>query len=107
MRKGLLLCVEHHLLVCPLGELGVGVEVGPLRRHLALGRVAGVRVNGIGLLVRILIKGGVKWLGLGIPAGLLLLHRVRIRLGVLGRDRGWGWGRIVGWGRTLARDGRV
>lgn len=76
---GLLLGVEHHLLVRPLGELSVG---GVVIGHLALLWMGGVGMHGVGLLMGILIEGGVELLwGLG-PwgGGLLLLDGVGVRL---------------------------
>ena len=73
----LLLSVEHHLLVGPLSELGVGgVVVG----HLSLGRMGGMAMHGVGLLMGILIEGRVELLGRGRPCRLLLLDGIRVRL---------------------------
>lgn len=74
----LVLCVEHHLLVRPLGELGVGwVVIG----HLSLLRVGWMAVHGVGLLMGILIEGRVELLGRRRPCRLLLLlDGVGIRL---------------------------
>jgi hypothetical protein len=97
--------VEHHLLIGPLCELGVGggikVVVGWVER-VGLCRE---------LLVLILVKGRVKGLGgYGwIPRARGLLHRIRIRgLGVLleGLWRMGGGGVVVGGRGALAGEGR-
>ena len=72
-----LLGVEHHLLVRPLSELGVG---GVVIGHLALLRVRRMTVDGIGLLMGILIEGGIELLRRWGPGCLLLLDRVGVRL---------------------------
>lgn len=71
----ILLCVKHHLLVCPLCELVVGVieRVGVHLSLMTLMDVGGVRRS-------VLIEAGVVGsVGRG-PARLLLLYRVGIRL---------------------------
>ena len=73
----LLLSVEHHLLVRPLGELSVG---GVVIGHLALLWMGGVGMHGVGLLMGILIEGRVELLGRGRPCRLLLLDGIRVRL---------------------------
>lgn len=102
--------VEHHLLISPLCELGVGgVVVGVLGVHLLLG------VEGVRLLV--LVEGGaaielLRRMGCG-PAGLLLLHGVRVRLLRMRWRRLSGRGDhgarvvVVGRGGSLTRDGGV
>ena len=88
-----LLSVVHHLLVCPLSELGVGgVVIGHL--SLLVG-MAGVGMNGVRLLVGILIELRVELLGVDVggPGSLLLLLdgvRVgRLLLLLLRRRHGW------------------
>lgn len=70
-----LLGVEHHLLVCPLRELAVGVveRIGVHLGLMTLMHVWGMRSR---VLIEARVVGGVG----GGPAGLLLLHRVGIRL---------------------------
>ena len=86
----LLLSVEHHLLVGPLSELGVGgVVVG----HLSLLGVSRMAVHGIRLLMGMLIEGGVELLGGRRPCRLLLLDGVGVRL-LLGHG-GWGERMVV------------
>jgi hypothetical protein len=81
----LLLGVEHHLLISPLCELSVGIKVRARRGDLTL---LG-RVDWVCLLVGILIKsGGVEWLCVCIPTGLLLLDRVWIMGGLRRRNLG-------------------
>ena len=86
----LLLGVEHHLLISPLCELSIGVEIWAVRGDLAL---LG-RVYLVWLLVRVLVKGGgIEGLSVGVPSGLLLLYRVGImiclrRSSCRGRRRG-------------------
>lgn len=77
---GLLLRIEHHLLVCPLSELCVGVEISPLLGHWTLlCWMSGV--HGERLLVSILVEGGgVEGLSLSVPVRRLLLDRIRILL---------------------------
>ena len=73
----LLLSVEHHLLVRPLGELSVrGIVIG----HLSLLRVGRMAMHGVGLLVRILIERRVELLRRRGPCSLLLLNGVRVWL---------------------------
>jgi len=71
----LLLGIEHHLLISPMGKLGIRIEKRAMRRDLALlGWVHWVR-----LLVRVLVEGSrVKRLSVSIPSSLLLLNGVRI-----------------------------
>jgi hypothetical protein len=106
----LLLRVVHHLVIGPLGELGVGggVVVRVLARDLALGRRHVHRIR----LLRILVELGVEGLGRGgrRPPGLLLvLDRVRVRLLGLGLARGGRRRRevVVGWRRSLPGDGGI
>lgn len=74
---GLVLSVEHHLLVGPLSELGIGrVIIG----DLALLRMSLVAVDGVGLLMGVLIEGRVELLGWRGPRGLLLLDGVGVWL---------------------------
>ena len=76
--------VEHHLLISPLCELSIGVEILAVRGDLAL--LGWVHL--VWLLMRVLVKGGgIKRLGMGVPSGLLLLYRVRIMVW-LGRGSG-------------------
>jgi len=71
----LLLGVEHHLLISPLGKLSVLVEKRAMRRDLALLRW----VHWVRLLMRVLVEGGrVERLGVGVPSRLLLLNGIRI-----------------------------
>lgn len=75
-----LVCVEHHLLISPLGsELCIGrVIIGIWSVHLTLSRVHRIR-----LLVMILVEGGIKVLRAvwgGVPGSLLLLNGIRIWL---------------------------
>jgi hypothetical protein len=100
----LLLGVEHHLLISPLGELGIGVEILAVRGDLALlGWVYLVRLR-----VRVLVKGGgIERLGVGVPSCLLLLYGVGIMVGLRrgnwrGRRRG-----IVRWGHALTGYGGI
>jgi len=86
----LLLGVEHHLLISPLGKLSVRVEKRAVRRDLALLRW----VHWVRLLMRVLVEGGrVERLGVGVPSRLLLLNGIRIlvvwwRRNAGGRRRG-------------------
>jgi hypothetical protein len=102
----LLLGVEHHLLISPLCELSVGVEISAVgvRGDLAL---LG-RVYLVWLRVSVLVKGGgIERLGVGVPPGLLLLYRVWIMVCLW---RGGGGGRrsgIVCGGHALAGNGGV
>ena len=70
-----LLGVKHHLLICPLGKLVVGVIE---RSGVHLGLMTLMHVGGVGrsVLVETGVVGSVGW---G-PGCLLLLHRVWIRL---------------------------
>ena len=71
----LLLSVEHHLLISPLCELSVWVEISAVRGDLTL---LG-RVYLVWLRVSVLVKGGgIERLGVGVPPCLLLLYRVGI-----------------------------
>jgi hypothetical protein len=100
----LLLGIEHHLLISPLGKLSIRIEKRAVRRDLALLRW----VHWVRLLVGVLVEGSrVKRLSVSVPSSLLLLNGVRI-LGVLwrrntrGRRRG-----IVGRRHALAGNGGV
>ena len=73
----LLLRVEHHLLIGPLGELSVG---GVIIGHLPLLGMGRMTVHGVRLLMGILIEGGVELLGGRRPCRLLLLDGVGVRL---------------------------
>lgn len=101
----LLLGVEHHLLISPLCELSVGVEISAVRGDLALlGRVYLV----VWLWVRVLVKGGgIERLGVGVPPGLLLLHRVWIMVCLRGRGGGGCRSGIVCGRYALAGNGGV
>ncbi len=80
----LLLGVEHHLLISPLCELSIGVEICAVRGDLALlGRMDWVRLR-VGVLVK---GGGVEWLGVGVPSGLWLLYGIGIMMGLRRGDR--------------------
>lgn len=78
----LVVSVEHHLLISPLGELGVGRIV--IRRLDLVWRRVRASVERVRLLVWILVESGVELLLLllsGIPTCcLLLLDRIRIGL---------------------------
>jgi len=100
----ILLGVEHHLLVCPLCELGVGGVIERIGIHLGLMTLMDVRGVGRSVLIKARVVGSVG----GGPARLLLLDRVGIRLlleverellaGLLDHRRGMGdriWGRGV------------
>ena len=101
-----LLGVEHHLLVCPLRELVVGIIE---RAGIHLGLMAVMHVGRVrrSVLIEARVVGSVG----GGPAGLLLVYRVRIRLllggkllaGLLGH-RGRMVGRIRG--RRVLLSGR-
>jgi len=68
----LLLGIEHHLLISPLGKLSVGIEKRAMGWDLAL-------LHWVRLLVRVLVEGGgVERLSMGIPTRLLLLNGVWI-----------------------------
>lgn len=71
----ILLGIEHHLLVCPLRELVVGVIE---RIGVHLGLMTLVHVGRMGR--RVLIEAGVVGSIGGGPTRLLLLYRVGIRL---------------------------
>ena len=113
----ILLGIEHHLLVCPLGELVVGV-IERIRAHLGL--MALMYVGGVGGIV--LIEAGIVGSVGGGPARLLLLYRVRVRLllevegelltGLLGHgggmvDRIWGRGVLLPGGRLISGRGGI
>ena len=100
----LLLGVEHHLLISPLSELSIGVEIRAVRGDLALLR----RVDLIRLRVRVLVKGGgIERLGVGVPSCLLLLYGVGIMMGLRrGNCRGRRSG-IVRWGHALSGYGGI
>lgn len=71
----LLLGVEHHLLISPLCELSIRVEISAVRGDLAL--LGWVYLVWLG--VSVLVKGGgIERLGVCVPTGLLLLYRVWI-----------------------------
>ena len=114
-----LLGVEHHLLVCPLCELGVGggvIElIGTHLGLMTLMHVGGLR--GAWIEARRVV-GSVG----GGPARLLLLHRVGIRLlleverellaGLLGHrggvgDRIWGRGVLLPGGWLISGRGGI
>lgn len=99
--------VEHHLLVCPLGELGVGlVDVGGLWGHLAGEGLAGL------LLELGLVEGGVEGGGIdrGRPRALGLLlggegvRRLAHCLLLLGEEELL-LSLVDGWGRALLARG--
>jgi len=70
----LLLGVEHHLLISPLGKLSIRIEKRAVRRDLALLRW----VHWVRLLV-VLVEGSrVERLSVSVPSSLLLLNGVRI-----------------------------
>ena len=100
----LLLGVEHHLLICPLGELSIGIEILAVRGDLALlGWVYLVRLR-----VSVLVKGrGIERLGVSVPSCLLLLYGVGIMVGL--RRRNWRGCRrgIVRGGHALAGYGGI
>jgi hypothetical protein len=102
----ILLGVKHHLLVCPLCELGVGGVVERVWTHLGLMTLMHVGGVGRSVLIEARVVGSV---GRG-PTRLLLLHRVGIWLlleverkllgGLLGHRGGMG-DRIRGRGVLL------
>ena len=112
-----LLGIKHHLLVCPLGELVIGV-IKRIRAHLGLMtlmHVGGVRGT-------VLIEAGVVGSVGGGPARLLLLYRVWVRLllevegelltGLLGHgggmvDRIWGRGVLLPGGGLISGRGGI
>ena len=71
-----LLGVEHHLLIRPLGKLVVGSVVERIWAHLGLMTLMDVGGMGRSVLVEARVVGSVG----GGPARLLLLYRVGIRL---------------------------
>jgi hypothetical protein len=96
----LLLRIEHHLLISPLGKLGIGIEERAVWRDLTLlGWVHWIR-----LLVGILVEGSsrVERLGVGIPSCLLLLDGVGIMVVLGGSNSGRGGGRIIRGRHALA-----
>jgi hypothetical protein len=107
---GLLLGIEHHLLISPLCELSVGswikirILLGYLSRCV---RRMTVHIERLLLLGWVLVEGRVKWLGSngwGPTSLWLLLHRVRIWLLLC-----WWWCRLLGrrgrrrWGMIICR----
>ena len=108
-----LLGVEHHLLVCPLGELVVGGVIERIGVHLGLMTLMHVGGMRRSVLIKARVVGSV---GRG-PARLLLLHGVWIRLlleverellaGLLGYrggmvDRIWGRGVLLPGGGLIS-----
>jgi hypothetical protein len=100
----LLLGVEHHLLISPLCELGIGIEKWAMLGDLTLLR--GVHRERL-LMVVLVEGGGVERLGVSIPAGLLLLDRVGIVVGLRRRNLGGRRRGIVGRRHALAGNGGV
>jgi hypothetical protein len=100
----LLLGVEHHLLISPLGKLSIRIEKRAVRRDLALLRW----VDWERLLVWVLVEGSrVERRSVSIPSGLLLLNGIRILM-VLWRSNPGGRRRgVVRRRHALAGDGRV
>ena len=101
----LLLGVEHHLLISPLGKLGIRIEKWAMGRDLALLRWVHLER----LLVGVLVEGSrVERLSVSVPSGLLLLNGVRILLVVLWRSNSGGRRRgVVRRRHALAGNGRI
>jgi hypothetical protein len=100
----LLLGVEHHLLISPLGKLSIRIEKRAVGRDLTLLSW----VDRERLLVWVLVKGsGVEGLSVSVPSCLLLLNGVRILAVLWSRNSGGRRRGVVRRRHALAGNGRV